>query len=163
MSTVGPRSRAFDRRRFLLLSAAAAAHAALPPAVQGSASPPDAPVRWTGYDGALVIDALGGIGDEEGPLSAEQLSAVRTSGVTAINLTVGVPGSREDVFELAFRSIGYWEQAIESHPDALMKVRSAADLERARASHRLGIIYGFQDATPFGADASRVELFSRLA
>ena len=73
MSTVGPRSRAFDRRRFLLLSAAAAAHAALPPAVQGSASPPDAPVRWTGYDGALVIDALGGIGDEEGPAAPRQL------------------------------------------------------------------------------------------
>jgi membrane dipeptidase len=164
MSSDGPRSRAFDRRRFLLFSAAAAANAALPAAVQGSAPLPaaQAPARWTGYDGALVIDALGSPGGGATPLTARQLADIRASGVTAVNLTVGALGNGADVLEQTFRGIGAWEGEIEAHPDVLMKVRSAADLEQARESRRLGIVYGFQDATPLGDDPSRVELFSQF-
>ncbi len=159
----GPRSRAFDRRRFLLLSAATAANAALPRIATGIA--PETPAsqpRWTGYDQAMVIDALGGPDGSDGPLSARQLADVQASGVTAVNLTIGALGSGTDVFEQTFERIGYWEREIDVHPDVLMKVKSAADLDRAKASRRLGIIYGFQDATPLGDDAGRVELFSRF-
>ena len=127
----------------------------------GSAPATGSQARWAGYDGAVVIDALGGPGGG-GPLSAQEIADVRASGITAVNLTVGALGSGADVFEQTFKTIGFWEREVDAHPDALMRVKSAADLQRARESRRLGIIYGFQDATPLGDDPGRVELFSRF-
>jgi membrane dipeptidase len=43
-----------------------------------------------------------------------------------------------------------------------MKVRSAADIARARASGRVGLIYGFQNAAMMGQDASRADIFADL-
>jgi microsomal dipeptidase-like Zn-dependent dipeptidase len=81
-------------------------------------------------------------------LSAAEIAAVRASGVTAVNLTVGAIGSGPNVFEEIFGYLGYWERELDAHPGVLMKVKRAADLGQAKASGRLGIIYGFQDATP---------------
>jgi len=156
-----------DRRRFLYLSTLAAAAAAAP-RVAASAGVPDAKeaarsaVPWTGYDKAMVIDALGGLGDGNLPLSAAAISDIRASGVTALNLTIGALGSGEDAFEQTFKYIGILEREIDLHPDLLLRIRTGADIEAARASRRLGIIYGFQDATPLGDDPERVELFSRF-
>lgn len=160
-------SGSLDRRRFIFLSTLAAANAAVPRAMaenaETTAPPPPSP-RWAGYDQAILIDALGGPGGSgNGPLlTAAEIADVRASGLTALNLTVGALGSGADVFEQTFRTIGSCEREIDAHPDVLMKVKSAADLERAKASGRLGIIYGFQDATPLGDDPGRVELFSRF-
>ena len=163
-------SGSLDRRRFIYLSTLAAASAAVPRAAVGAAgaaapSPARAVVPWAGYDKAMVIDALGSPGNgggNSGGLSAAEIADVRASGVTAVNLTVGALGSGEDVFEQTFKNIGGWEREIDAHPEALLRIRAAADLETARASHRLGVIYGFQDATPLGDDPERVELFSRF-
>jgi membrane dipeptidase len=157
-------SGSLDRRRFIYLSTLVAAGTAVP-RVAGraealAAAKPGA--KWAGYDKALVIDALGSPGGGEEGLSPAEVADIRASGVTAVNLTVGALGSGEDVFEQTFKTIGAWEREIDAHPDALMRIRSAADLEEAKKSKRLGIIYGFQDATPLGEDAARVELFSRF-
>jgi membrane dipeptidase len=142
-------SGSLDRRRFIFLSTLAAANAAVPrvaaEAVETAAAPPPSP-RWVGYDQAILIDALGGPGGGgDGPLlTATQIADVRASGLTALNLTVGALGNGADVFEQTFKTIGSWEREIDAHPDVLMKVKSAADLERAKASGRLGIIYGFR-------------------
>jgi membrane dipeptidase len=155
-------SGSLDRRRFIFLSSLAAAHAAVPRGVAGAVTEPP-PSPWSGYDQAIVIDALGGPGGGgNGPLTAAELADIRASGLTALNLTVGALGSGADVFEQTFKTIGFWEREIDAHPDVLMKIKSAADLERAKASRRLGIVYGFQDATPLGEDPDRVELFSRF-
>lgn len=151
-------SGSLDRRRFIFLSTLAAANTAVPRVVTAATAPP----RWEGYDKAILIDALGGPGGGDGSLTAAQLADVRSSGLTAVNLTVGALGSGEDVFEATFKTIGGWEREIDAHPDVLMRIKSAADLERAKESRRLGIIYGFQDATPLGDDPGRVELFSRF-
>jgi membrane dipeptidase len=160
-------SGSLDRRRFIFLSTLAAANAAVPRTVaEGVAEKQSAekpPSRWAGYDQAIVIDALGGPGGGgDGPLTAAEVADARASGLTAVNLTVGALGSGTDVFEQTFKTIGYWEREIDSHPDALMRIKSAKDLDRAKESRRLGIIYGFQDATPLGDDPDRVELFSRF-
>lgn len=152
-------SGSLDRRRFIFLSTLAAAHAAVPRSVAETVAG-TAPSRWEGYDQAIVIDALGGPGGgADGRLTAAQIADVRSSGLTAVNLTVGALGSGADVFEATFKTIGDWEREIDVHPDVLMRIKSAADLEQAKASRRLGIIYGFQDATPLGDDPGRVELF----
>jgi membrane dipeptidase len=150
-------SGSLDRRRFIFLSTLAAAHAAVPRAVAQAA-----PSHWDGYDKAILIDALGGPGGGGESLTAAQIADIRSSGLTAVNLTVGALGSGADVFEQTFKTIGTWEREIDAHPDVLMKVKSAADLARAKESRRLGLIYGFQDATPLGDDPGRVELFSRF-
>ena len=156
-------SGSLDRRRFIFLSTLAAAHAAVPDVARGKAAAEAPQAPWSGYDRAIVIDALGGPGgDDDGRLSAAEIADIRASGVTALNLTVGALGSGEDVFEQTFKTIGGWEREIDAHPDALMRIRSAADLARAKESGRLGIIYGFQDATPLGDDPERVKLFSRF-
>jgi membrane dipeptidase len=155
-------SGSLDRRRFIFLSTLAAANAAVPRPMAGTmaeTASAAAPSHWDGYDQAILIDALGGPGN---PLTAAEIADVRSSGLTAVNLTVGALGSGADVFEQTFKTIGAWEREIDAHPDVLMKVKSAADLERAKESRRLGIIYGFQDATPLGDDPGRVELFSRF-
>ena len=154
-------SGSLDRRRFIFLSTLAAAHAAVPHVV-AEAAVGVAPSRWEGYDKAIVIDALGGPGGGDGPLTAAQIADIRSSGLTAVNLTVGALGSGADVFEQTFKTIGLWEREIDAHPDVLMRIKSAADLERAKESRRLGLIYGFQDATPLGDDPGRVELFSHF-
>jgi membrane dipeptidase len=159
-------SGSLDRRRFIFLSTLLAANAVVPSArsQEGGAQAGAKPAaRWPGYDKAMVIDALGGPGgDEDGTLSAAELADIRASGLTALNLTVGALGSGEDVFEQTFKTLGAWERAIDAHPDVLMRIKSAADLDTAKAKGRLGIIYGFQDATPLGDDPDRVKLFSRF-
>jgi membrane dipeptidase len=155
----------FDRRRFLRLSALAAAGTAVRPWIAHSQTPSaataDTRQGWKGYGQALVIDALGGPGGgADRSLSPEEIAAVRASGVTAVNLTIGAIGSGPNVFEETFGYIGSWERTFDAQPDAVMKVKTAADLDKAKASGRLGIIYGFQDATPLGDDPERLDLFA---
>ncbi len=153
----------FDRRWFRRRSARAAAGTVARPWIARSETlnAADTVQGWQGYGQALVIDALGGPGGSaDQPLSPAVTAAVRASGVTAVNLTVGALGSGPNVFEETFGYIGSWEQAFDAHPDVVMKVKTAADLDKARASGRLGIIYGFQDATPLGEDPERLDLFA---
>ena len=152
-------SGSLDRRRFIFLSTLAAANAAVPRSMAETAA---ASRHWDGYDKAILIDALGSPGGGGGPLTAAQIADVRSSGLTAVNLTVGALGSGADVFAETFRTIGDCEQVIDAHPDLLLRIRSAADLARAKESRRLGIIYGFQDATPLGDDPGRVEMFKNF-
>src|SRR4051794_24547048 len=89
-------SGSLDRRRFIFLSTLAAANAAVPRSIAetaetaaGGASP-----HWDGYDKAILIDALGGPGGGGGDsLTAAQIADIRSSGMTAVNLTVGALGS----------------------------------------------------------------------
>lgn len=140
-----------DRRQFLALSAAAAAAAGLPGAARGEALP------------APVIDGLGSPGgSSDGFLTAEEIADVRASGLTAVNVTVSAVGVLTGAFEETVKGIAYWEQELALHPDVLLKIRSAADLQTARDTGRLGLIYGFQDTLPLGDDLDRLETFYRL-
>jgi membrane dipeptidase len=138
-----------NRRQFLALSAVAAA--GLPGHARAEALP------------ALVIDGLGSPGgSSDGFLTAEQIADVRASGLTAVNVTVSAVGVLTGAFEETVKGIAYWEQELALHPDVFLKVRSAADLQTAKDSGRLGLIYGFQDTLPLGDDLDRLETFYRL-
>jgi len=150
-----------ERREFLKKSTIAATAMMLPAAVRGE----DAPT-WAPYNKVTVIDALGGPGSsgfgDRVPLTATDIADIKASGVTAVNVTVGGVGSYTRDFEEALRNIAFWEEQAVAHPDALMKIRTAADLIEAKKNSRLGLIYGFQDATPLGESLERLDLFYDL-
>ena len=120
------------RREALIWTAAAAAAAswqgALAAAEFGAAR----------YSAAMVIDALGSPGDfdanaaEDAPLSAHALSDVKASGITAVNVTVNIPGNAPDRFERAVDAMAGMEHEIAVHPDVFIKVLRSSDLGQGK-------------------------------
>ena len=150
-----------ERREFLKKSTVVATAVMLPVALRSESAP-----TWTPYNSATVIDALGGPGSsgfgDRVPLTASDIADIKASGITAVNVTVGGVGSYTKDFEETLRNIAFWEEQTTAHPDALMKIKSAADLIEAKKNGRLGLIYGFQDATPLGESLERLDLFYDL-
>ena len=152
-----------NRRDFTKLAGAAAL---APHTVLGSReaypTTTTAPV-WPGYDRAMAIDCLASPGpfntpDRTGdPLTAEMVSNAKSSGITAVNVTIG-----GDTFGDTFRDMGYWERELQLHPDVFTKVYSVADLRRAKDARRLGLIYGFQNATMLEGDPANLDVFHRF-
>jgi membrane dipeptidase len=120
------------------------------------------------YDRAIVIDALGGLGEfnpdapDDAPLSARGLADARESGVTVIHFTINEPGNGPGKFMAAVKTIAGVERELALHPDALMKILKGADIQTAKASKRLGIIYGCQDTTMLEADLKNLAVFKDL-
>jgi membrane dipeptidase len=149
------------RREFVSALAAGAIASALPAAHANEAAEP----KWRGYSRLTVIDALGGPGSVNSPgktLVASELADVRASGITAVNLTVSSVGSYARDYNGTIEQIGRWDAEIAAHPDLLMKLNDARDFAVAKRSGKLAIIYGFQDATPFGEDLDRLDTFRGL-
>jgi membrane dipeptidase len=150
------------RRAAILLSAAGL----LCRSAAGSA--PAAGFGKEKYAGAMVIDALGGPGvnDPSIPdgthLSAKDIADVRSSGVTAVNVTVNVPGNGPNQFEKAIENIAGMEHELAVHPDVFLKVLNSGDLGKAKSTHRMGLIFGCQDTTMLDGDLKRLEVFYDL-
>ncbi|MEP6906431.1 MAG: membrane dipeptidase [Pseudoxanthomonas sp.] len=158
-----------SRRRFLGACALGAAGAVLVPTLAGAAAPAATTrSQWSGYRRATVIDTLNGgpldpkSDSEYAPLNARALADARASGLTACNVTVSGVGSYINDYALTMRAIAYWNGQRALHGEALSLVRTGADLVEAKRSGRLGLIYGFQDSTPFGEDLERFETFHGL-
>ena len=153
-----------DRREFLS-SAVVAALAASPIA---RAAAPKRGYSDQAYAKAIVIDALGGPGGfdpDAAPgsgLSATDLADVKASGVTAVNLTVSSVGNGPGKFEETVATIAFSEGEIAKHPDIFMKILSGRDLTAAKASGRMGFIYGFQDTSPLDGQLDRLAMFQAL-
>ncbi len=119
---------------------------------------------WTG----VLIDGCGAPGDpaaeDDAALGAQALADAKSSGLTAVNVTVGPVGERPSLaaFEGIFRDLARWEGEIARHPEILCRVASAADLEGARSSGRVGLIYGLQDGVAFQDDPSRLDILHRF-
>jgi membrane dipeptidase len=120
------------------------------------------------YDHSVVIDALGGVGEidpaaaDDAPLSPRGLADARASGVTAINLTVNEVGNGPNKFMNTVTNIAGVEHDLTAHPDFLMKVLRGADIQSAKATKRLGIIYGCQDVTMLEGDLTKLAVFADL-
>ena len=116
----------------------------------------------------LVIDGCGGPGDPAAEdveeLSSRSVGDARTSGITAVNLTVGPVGDRPSLsaFEGIFRDLARWEGEISRHPDTFLRVAAARDLDTARETGRVGLVYGLQDGVAFHDDLSRLPILRRF-
>jgi membrane dipeptidase len=151
-----------DRRTLLVAAGASAVAAAAPPPPQRR----------------LVVNALGGLADpndwsefdqknavgetERKPLSARILGDARASGLSAVNVTLGYVAGGGDPFEQSVREIGVWNWRLRRHRAELLQVLSADDLVRARREHRIGVIYGVQNAAMVGEHAERIDTFADL-
>jgi membrane dipeptidase len=140
----------------MVIAPSLAGKALQPPADRAPAA---AFATWPRYSRATVIDFLASPGPFNTPVNVEALTPemvhnAQTSGITAVNLTVGGQ-TPEDVFT----SMARWERDIERHPTVLMKVRTVADLDTAKREKKLGLIYGFQDGVGIGEDLDRVALY----
>jgi membrane dipeptidase len=120
------------------------------------------------YDQAVVIDALGGLGEfnpdapDDAPLSARGLTDARESGVTVVNFTINEVGNGPNKFMTAVKNIAGLEHELLLHPDALMKILRGPDIHVAKASKRLGIVYGCQDTSMLEADLKNLSVFADL-
>lgn len=153
-----------SRREFLVSMGSVGVTAAL-------ASQPAWAAGKTGagrYAQSIIVDALGGPDlfdsktDPTGERMRKELANIRASGIAAVNLTMGDVGNGPDGYDNAIRSIAEVEGHIAAHPDFLTRIRTAQDIRDAKASGRLGLIYGFQDTSMLDGDIGRVALFRNL-
>jgi len=145
------------RRHFLLLAGAAALRPRRVPARSSGAS----------ADDFTIVNALGGLDDPNHPdagravITPRMLADAHASGEAAVNVTLGyVSGPQKDPYQFSLADVAHWDGLIRSHSSDLLKVLSASDIARAKREHRIGLIFGFQNAAMMGNDASRVDVFA---
>jgi membrane dipeptidase len=115
------------------------------------------------YRRSIVIDALANPGSmnvswpPRGPLSPAQREAIRSSGITAINVTVSA-----DDFEATTRNIALWQGEADRYPDILTVLRRHADTASAKADATMGLFLVYPNTEMLGRDLSRVDVFYRL-
>jgi membrane dipeptidase len=125
----------------------------------------------------LVINALGGLENPNlalgrpggGPADTSRpdvddraIRDTKAAGLTAVNITLGYVAGPMDPFEYTIQTIGTWDRILRERGETLLKVNSAADIERARTEGRVGVIYGFQNAAQVGDRLDRIDTFGDL-
>jgi membrane dipeptidase len=90
--------------------------------------------------------------------SRERLVRMRDAGVTAANVTLAIHENQTE----AARSIAAWNRLLAENSDVARPVRTAADVTAAKREGRVGLVYGFQNGTPFEDELGFVALFARL-
>jgi membrane dipeptidase len=142
-----------DRRTMM---AGAAAFAAAAPAL---ARKPIVAAGW--YDRAIVIDALGGIGDPYSPddqlrLGDRAWAEMVATGVTLLRDTVFPVGNVTDPWGDYQKDIVAKQNILNANPDRLVLVRSAADILKAKREKKFAWVWGTQDSGMVSPDLDRL-------
>jgi membrane dipeptidase len=151
-----------SRRDFLSLAAAVASVLVMRPGNAAGSRGADL------YARSIAIDGLGGPGNNDTdigvPLSPPLVDDVRTSGMTALHVTVGAVGTMPalEAFEKIVRDIARWEGEIDRHPQVLARIRTAEDVRAAKLDRRTGLIYGLQDGVSFEDDLDRLTALRQI-
>ena len=151
------------RREFTKTIGGAAALVTFSPALAWAADEPKVSAEAAKlYRDSFIVDAnaLAWIGNLLGRPNQDDLTkAIRESGVTALKSTLG--GATGD-FETAVTDIAAAEQLMEKRADLFLRVRTHADLDRARKEQKLGVIYSFESAAMLEDKIERIELFRQF-
>jgi len=102
---------------------------------------------------AIVIDGL----DYSYP-TRERFLRMRKAGLTAAHVTLA---AFENYTQVASNFV-LWERAIDENPDVLMRVSTLDDIFAAKSSGKVGIIFGFQNATPIEDELAYIGVFRKL-
>ena len=98
-------------------------------------------------------------GEDPLKFTAEELQNIKASGIDIFHPAVGMggPGVKEDSLQF----FGAYNGLVAEHPEYLMRIDSAADLEKIRSSDKMGIILGLQNSDHFER-VSDVKMFYQL-
>ena len=122
--------------------------------------------REEGMSRADVAQAVQMLAAREIQTSAQAresyLDLWRRSGVTVACATYSGSHRLSQSFDASIRAIAQAYAFIGALDGDLVPVLKAADVERVHASGKHGLIFDFQNTTPFGDDPSRVALFYNL-
>ncbi len=105
------------------------------------------------HQDAIVIDGL-----VVSKWSREVFEDMHRGGLTAANCTCAVWEGFRDTVE----NIAQWKQWFHDHDDLLLQVYSTADIERAKATSKVGIFLGWQNTYPLEDRVDFVQLFQEL-
>ena len=136
-------------RRTMLAGTAALAAAAPAMAKEASGS------SW--YDRAIIIDALGGIGDPYGPDDATRYgdrawAETVGTGVTVVRDTVMPVGNVADPWGDYLKDIATKKNILAANPERMLLVRTAADILQAKREKKLAVVIGTQDTSMVGGN-----------
>jgi membrane dipeptidase len=147
-----------DRRNFVIGAGAAAVAAAASAFAQDNSV--SARARSL-YRRATVLDCNLGppITSADLPLSQATLDLARHSGVSAIKTSIGGFNAS---FEDTLAELAFYQRVVETHPDAFMQIRNAADIATAKRLRKLGIIFSFESAACLEDKLDRIDLFRNL-
>jgi membrane dipeptidase len=128
------------------------------PALAKRAAGGDAPA-W--YRNAIIIDALGGVGDPYGPeeqlrLSDRAWAEMVATGVTMLRDTVMPVGNLADAWTEFQKDLAIKQNVINANPDRLLLVRTAADILKAKRERKFGVVLGTQDTAMVGPELGRL-------
>ena len=79
--------------------------------------------------------------------TAADLQKLKDSGITVFHPATGY--TTGDIYENSLRDITLWDAFITAHENDFLRVDSPADLERAKASGKIGIVIGQQNSAHF--------------
>jgi membrane dipeptidase len=103
------------------------------------------------YDNSIVIDGLAG--------TTFAFEALSKAGVTAANLTLA---AHNEGFLRAIEWIKDYYAAIQAHKEKLKLIRTAEDIRAAKTENKLGLILGFQSASPIEDDLTHLWILAQL-
>jgi membrane dipeptidase len=148
----------FPTRRIVLAGAAGFAGAALPTLAVMAGDPAARAKRL--YSQAMVINGnLVAPMDDEADLDAVTQAQIRASGVTALKMSLG--GARGD-YAFAKNDIAFADRAIARSNGLYMKVTRLADLDVAKRTGKVGVIYSFEAAEMLDGRPERIDEFAAL-
>jgi membrane dipeptidase len=147
-----------DRREFAQGAGALALSVSAAPALAAETISRAARSLWRR---ALVLDCNLGppINTFTFPQPREALNLARNSGVSVIKTSIG---GFNAPFEETLAELALYQRLIEAHPDYFMQVRTAPDVETARRTCKLGIIFSFESAACLEDQLDRIDLFRNL-
>ena len=108
----------------------------------------------TTYDDAVVIDGLN-VSRWESPAVYRSL---HDGGVTAINATSVV----WENYREAMDNTKSWLRRFRTYEDVIVQARSAKDILQAKEDGKVGVVLGWQNASPIESDLDRLALFYEL-
>ena len=83
---------------------------------------------------------------------------MRAGGLDAVHVTVAY----HETFRETVLNFEAWNRWFETYPDLILKGRTAADIDTARATGRTAIFFGFQNPSPMEDDIGLVEILHSL-